>query len=80
MSLYRSYIIKNIFFYHQECAYDHIVVYDGNSTESRTLGRFCGGKIPHPIISNSNQMFMVFKSDGSVQKKGFFGNHATGSY
>ena len=63
---------------HQECAYDHIVIYDGDSPESHTLGRFCGSKAPHPIIATGNQMFLVFKSDASVQRKGFFASHTTG--
>ncbi|PSN46655.1 Tolloid-like protein 1 [Blattella germanica] len=62
---------------HQECAYDHIVIYDGDSPESHTLGRFCGSKAPHPIIATGNQMFLVFKSDASVQRKGFFASHTT---
>jgi tolkin protein len=62
---------------HQECAYDHIVLYDGDSPESQTLGRFCGSKPPHPIIATGNQMFLVFKSDASVQRKGFFASHTT---
>ncbi|XP_022906933.2 protein tolkin-like [Onthophagus taurus] len=56
---------------HQECSYDHIVFYDGDSPESTILGRFCGLKTPHPIVATCNQMYMVFKSDGSVQRKGF---------
>ncbi|KDR10358.1 Dorsal-ventral patterning tolloid-like protein 1, partial [Zootermopsis nevadensis] len=62
---------------HQECAYDHIVIYDGDSPEAHTLGRFCGSKAPHPIIATGNQMLLVFKSDASVQRKGFFASHTT---
>lgn len=64
---------------HQECAYDHIVIYDGDSPDSIILGRFCGNKEPHPILATGNQMFMVFKSDASVQRKGFLATHNTGS-
>lgn len=62
---------------HQECAYDHISLYDGDSTDAPTLGRFCGAKVPHPILSSSNRMYMVFKSDASVQRKGFKAAHST---
>ncbi|CAL1683040.1 unnamed protein product [Lasius platythorax] len=62
---------------HQECAYDHIAIYDGDSPESLTLGRFCGTKEPHPILATGNQMYMVFKSDASVQRKGFLATHST---
>lgn len=54
------------------------MLYDGDSPESQTLGRFCGSKPPHPIIATGNQMFLVFKSDASVQRKGFFASHTTG--
>lgn len=63
---------------HQECAYDHIAIYDGDSPESHTLGRFCGTKEPHPISATGNQMYMIFKSDASVQRKGFQAIHSTG--
>jgi len=62
---------------HQECAYDHIQLYDGASLESKTLGKYCGAKIPHPIVSSSNKMFLSFKSDASVQRKGFKASHST---
>lgn len=62
---------------HQECAYDHIVVYDGDTNESPTLGRFCGSKVPHPVQASANRMYMMFKSDASVQRKGFKATHKT---
>lgn len=64
---------------HQECAYDHITFYDGPTPDSQTLGRFCGSKIPHPIVSSSNQLYLAFKSDASVQRKGFLATHSTGN-
>ncbi|XP_076233982.1 tolloid-like protein 1 tolkin [Calliopsis andreniformis] len=62
---------------HQECAYDHIAIYDGDSPDSHVLGKFCGNKEPHPILATGNQMYMVFKSDSSVQRKGFLATHST---
>ncbi|KAK3090758.1 hypothetical protein FSP39_014380 [Pinctada imbricata] len=62
---------------HQECTYDHIEVFDGNDINSRSLGKFCGSKLPHPIESSTNQMYMVFYSDASVQRKGFHATHKT---
>lgn len=56
---------------HQECTYDHIVVFDGDDTNARSLGVFCGSAVPEPITSSGNTMFMVFYSDASVQRKGF---------
>lgn len=62
---------------HPECAYDHISIFDGDSPDNATLGRFCGSKSPHPISANTNEMYMVFKSDASVQRKGFVASHST---
>ena len=54
---------------HQECAYDHIVVYNGHTTDKQILGRFCGSKLTYPLTANENTMLLVFKSDASVQRK-----------
>nr|XP_003701332.1 PREDICTED: bone morphogenetic protein 1 isoform X1 [Megachile rotundata] len=62
---------------HQECNYDHIAIYDGDSPDSHVLGKFCGTKEPHPILATGNQMYMVFKSDASIQRKGFLATHST---
>ncbi|CAD7084767.1 unnamed protein product [Hermetia illucens] len=62
---------------HQDCAYDHVVIYDGDSEESSTLGRFCGDKIPYPLSASSNEMYMVFKSDKNKQRRGFSAIHST---
>lgn len=86
-----DYFYNNTFYYvklfdtfemepHQECAYDHITFYDGPTPDSPTLGRFCGSKIPHPIVSSSNQLYLAFKSDASVQRKGFLATHSTGTW
>ncbi|XP_017085480.2 dorsal-ventral patterning protein tolloid [Drosophila eugracilis] len=62
---------------HQECTYDNVAVYDGESESSSVLGRFCGDKIPFPISSTSNQMYMVLKTDKNKQKNGFTASHST---
>ena len=63
---------------HQECTYDHIAIFDGDNTKARSLGRFCGAKVPHPVTSTGNTLYMVFYSDASVQRKGFHATHTTG--
>uniref|UniRef100_A0A8C5J866 Metalloendopeptidase n=1 Tax=Junco hyemalis TaxID=40217 RepID=A0A8C5J866_JUNHY len=62
---------------HQECAYDHLEVFDGESEKSPILGRLCGNKIPDPLIATGNKMFLRFISDASVQRKGFQATHST---
>lgn len=62
---------------HPECAYDYLIIYDGSSSESTSLGRFCGSKIPYPISASTNNLYLVFKSDTSIQSKGFTASHST---
>lgn len=63
---------------HQECAYDHLEVFDGETEKSPILGRLCGSKIPEPLVATGNKMFVRFISDASVQRKGFQATHSTG--
>ncbi|BFZ17237.1 hypothetical protein BsWGS_20276 [Bradybaena similaris] len=62
---------------HQECTYDHVVVFDGDDSSARSLGKFCGALVPDPVTSSGNRMFMLFFSDASVQRKGFEAEHST---
>lgn len=62
---------------HPECNYDHIEIFDGDSSSARSLGRFCGSKTPRPIISSGDTMFMLFYSDASVQRKGFLAQYSS---
>lgn len=55
----------------QECAYDYVTIYDGDTADSFTLGLLCGSRIPYPITASTNDLFMAFKSDDNVQRKGF---------
>uniref|UniRef100_A0A8C9T046 Metalloendopeptidase n=1 Tax=Scleropages formosus TaxID=113540 RepID=A0A8C9T046_SCLFO len=56
---------------HDSCGYDYLEVRDGNSDSSPLLGRFCGYDKPDDIKTSSNQLWMKFVSDGSVNKAGF---------
>ncbi|XP_074593288.1 protein tolkin-like [Brevipalpus obovatus] len=62
---------------HPDCAYDYVAIYDGSSAENASLGKFCGSKLPQPLVSSTSRMFMIFKSDSSVQRKGFKAIHST---
>uniref|UniRef100_A0A672L251 Metalloendopeptidase n=1 Tax=Sinocyclocheilus grahami TaxID=75366 RepID=A0A672L251_SINGR len=59
---------------HDNCAYDYLELRDGDSENSPLLGRFCGYEKPDNIKSSSNQLWMKFVSDGSVNKAGFSAN------
>ncbi|CAL8138529.1 unnamed protein product [Orchesella dallaii] len=60
---------------HPECTYDAVYIYDGSNSDMTLLGKFCGSKIPPPVTSSSNQMMILFKSDGSVHRRGFHAWH-----
>ncbi|XP_003449738.1 dorsal-ventral patterning tolloid-like protein 1 [Oreochromis niloticus] len=62
---------------HQECAYDHLEAFDGDSDTAAILGRLCGSKIPESLVSTGNKMYLRFISDASVQRKGFQASHST---
>lgn len=63
---------------HDSCAYDYLEVRDGNSENSPLVGRFCGYDKPDDIKTSSNQLWMKFVSDGSVNKAGFAANFFKG--
>lgn len=56
---------------HDRCAYDYVEVRDGSSESDPLIGRFCGSQNPQDISSSSNQLWMKFASDGSVNRGGF---------
>lgn len=68
-----------------ECSNDYVSVYIDvdttkrlfTNTETYTLGKFCGSRLPESIASPSNDLYMAFKSDSSVQRQGFIVNHST---
>lgn len=62
---------------HQECAYDHLAVFDGKGVNDRALGRFCGSRRPLMLVSSYNMLYLVFRSDGTNEKRGFNATHTT---
>ena len=54
-----------------EAGQDNLEVFDGIDDKATSLGIFSGDKVPSAITSTSNYIFMRFKTDGSVTKKGF---------
>ncbi|KAF7272619.1 protein tolkin-like [Rhynchophorus ferrugineus] len=62
---------------HQECYFDYVQIFDGDSSKSVQMGRFCGAMGPHSVMSSENHLYMTFKSDNNVHKKGFLGAYST---
>lgn len=54
------------------CRYDYVEVRDGDSINSRVIGRFCGNNRPAPIQSSGNSLHVLFVSDGYKNFDGFF--------
>ena len=61
------------------CIYDFIEVRDGDSVNSTLIGRFCGppDRIPPPIISTHNYLWIKFQTDASVHNQGFLANYSS---
>ena len=65
---------------HSNCSYDHVAVYDGNSSSAPLLLVHCGQDLPSPSVykSTTNQMFVRLKADGTVASKGFKADYNRG--
>lgn len=63
---------------HQECTYDHVAVFDGESIADPALGRFCGSRKPLTLVSSFNMLYLLFRSDATNEKRGFNATHSTG--
>jgi cubilin len=53
------------------CRYDYLKVYDGPSSNSKLVGKFCGTTYPKSYTSSSNSLFIIFKTDQSSASEGF---------
>lgn len=53
-------------------------VRDGGAESGPLLGRYCGYEKPGDVNSSSNQLWLKFASDGSVNKAGFAANFFKG--
>lgn len=54
-----------------ELNYDVLTIYDGTSSNSRVLATYSGYILPLPVQSSSNNLFVKFASDDSVNYDGF---------
>lgn len=54
------------------CQYDYVEVRDGDSLNSRVIGRYCGNERPPPIKSTGDSLHILFVSDGYKNFDGFF--------
>ncbi|KAI8502515.1 hypothetical protein Bbelb_201030 [Branchiostoma belcheri] len=54
-----------------ECSNDYVAVYDGPDASSQLLGKFCGDEEPGLVNSTAQYLFVVFRSDDSLEFQGF---------
>ena len=58
---------NNLFFF----SWDSLTIFDGDSSTSSMMGKYCGDSIPPSHISSSNQVLIHFQSDHSSTRAGF---------
>ena len=51
--------------------FDYLDIYDGENVNGQYLGRFTGDKLPKSIQTKSGAVFMEFRSDCQVNRKGW---------
>ncbi|XP_038602296.1 bone morphogenetic protein 1 isoform X3 [Tachyglossus aculeatus] len=54
------------------CWYDYVEVRDGFWRKAPLRGRYCGNKLPEPIISTDSRLWVEFRSSSNWVGKGFF--------
>uniref|UniRef100_A0A8C5I2X4 CUB domain containing protein 2 n=1 Tax=Gouania willdenowi TaxID=441366 RepID=A0A8C5I2X4_GOUWI len=62
-----------------ECDYDSVAVYDGESEADTMLGRFCGREHPPSLISKGNKLLVVLRTDRNEAHKGFTASYLGGN-
>uniref|UniRef100_A0A4W3IDC1 CUB domain containing protein 2 n=1 Tax=Callorhinchus milii TaxID=7868 RepID=A0A4W3IDC1_CALMI len=62
----------------EDCSFDYVSLFDGPSVSHRHLGHFCGGTKPPDIVSSTNQLLLVFKSDFNIGGRGFKASYFSG--
>ena len=53
------------------CSFDYLMIRDGFNESASLVGKFCNDKIPPPVLTTDNQMWIYFRSDGTLTESGF---------
>ncbi|XP_074158489.1 membrane frizzled-related protein isoform X3 [Sminthopsis crassicaudata] len=57
---------------HQDCEFDYVEIHENTDTGALNLmGRFCGPKLPPPLISSHHELTVVFVTDYQISSMGF---------
>ncbi|XP_052212493.1 cubilin-like [Dreissena polymorpha] len=58
-------------YFETEYCHDYLEIFNGPSTSSPSIGKFCGSTTPSGFRSQSNSVYFVFKTDYSNTYRGF---------
>ncbi|MEQ2175991.1 hypothetical protein GOODEAATRI_023474, partial [Goodea atripinnis] len=61
-----------------ECDYDSVSVYDGDSQADALIGRWCGRERPPSLISKGNKLLVVLSTDRNEAHRGFTATYLGG--
>ena len=53
-------------------SWDSLTIYDGGSSTSSMMGKYCGDSIPPSHVSSSNEILIQFQSDASIATEAGF--------
>lgn len=59
-----------------DCSYDSVKVYNGDSRSAPLLNTFCGSDSPGDITSDGNTLVVSFLSDNTILSDGFSIQHS----
>lgn len=62
------------------CNFDFVALFDGPTVTHRHLGNYCGADRPPNIVTTSNQLLVVFKSDFNIGGRGFKAHYYSGTW
>ena len=54
-----------------DCKWDSVTIYDGSDANASILGKYCGYTPPDPVETSGPVVFLKFRSDQYVKKRGF---------
>ena len=60
-----------------ENGYDFVEVFDGETSSSKSLGKYSGDRCPGVLNSSGNTMSVLLHSDGLYSENGFSASYRT---
>lgn len=61
------------------CNFDYVALFDGPTVTHSHLGKYCGTDKPPLIVTTSNHLLVVFKSDFNIGGRGFMAYYYSGT-